>query len=107
MWTCGVKYALIVTSRNEMVKLLIMKCPGESGAIVTETQKGKATANVFWTVQVTDNSVREDPNAVIQVQSSHEPGQELPIGETSIKITATDQAGNSVSCYFSIDVRGK
>ncbi len=55
---------------------------------------------------MTDNSVDVDPNSVIQVRSSHESGQELPIGRTAIRVTATDQAGNVASCDFDVEVKG-
>lgn len=56
---------------------------------------------------MTDNSVVEvDPNSVIRVRSSHESGQELPIGGTSITVNATDDAGNTETCTFYVHVRG-
>ena len=55
---------------------------------------------------MTDNSVQVDPNAVILVRSSNQSGQELPIGNNAIKVTATDEAGNMNSCSFNIVVRG-
>ena len=55
---------------------------------------------------MTDNSVTVDPNAVIQVRSNHESGQQLPIGRTYIRITATDQAGNEATCSFDVEVKG-
>jgi len=80
-----------------------MTCPHD---IQTTTAKGKATANVLWSIQVTDNSVEVDPNAVIRVRSSHESGQELPIGDTVIRVDATDDAGNNAVCIFFVKVRG-
>jgi len=79
-----------------------MTCPHD---IQTTTAKGKATANVLWSIQVTDNSVEVDPNAVIRVRSSHESGQELPIGDTVIRVDATDDAGNNAVCIFFVKVR--
>lgn len=55
---------------------------------------------------MSDNSVEVDPNSVIWVRSSHESGQELPIGETIITINATDDAGNYETCTFYVHVRG-
>ena len=55
---------------------------------------------------MTDNTVELDPNAVIRVRSSHESGQELPIGETGIRINATDDAGNTETCAFYVYVKG-
>ena len=55
---------------------------------------------------MTDNSVQVDPNAVILVRSSNQSGEELPIGTNVIRVTATDEAGNTDSCSFNIVVRG-
>ena len=49
---------------------------------------------------MTDNSVQVDPNAVILVRSSNQSGEELPIGTNVIRVTATDEAGNTDSCSF-------
>ena len=81
----------------------MLKCPGN---VVTNTSKGKPTSSIVWRVHATDNSVEVDPNAKIEVRSSHESGQELPIGQTVISVIATDQAGNVATCEFQIDVKG-
>ena len=81
----------------------LMSCPFN---IKTTSSKGKATGKAFWSIQVTDNSVKLDPNAVIRVRSSHESGQELPIGITHIRVTATDETGNMVTCAFYVHVEG-
>ena len=75
-----------------------MICPGPS--LLINTGKGKATARVLLTIQVTDNSVDANPNAVIVVRSSHVTGDELPIGRTRISFNATDEAGNVADCSF-------
>ena len=80
-----------------------LKCPYQLKA---STSKGKATGRVVWSVQVSDNSVDVDPNAVIVVRSSHESGQELPIGYTDIQVNATDQAGNVATCAWRAEVEG-
>jgi len=80
----------------------VLKCPYD---IQTTSAKGKATAKVIWSIDVSDNSVEVDPNSVIWVLSSHESGQELPIGETIITINATDDAGNYETCTFYVHVR--
>ena len=80
-----------------------MSCPYD---IQTTSSKGKATANVLWSIQVTDNSVEVDPNTVIRVRSSHESGQELPIGDNLIRVNATDDAGNIDTCIVYVIVRG-
>lgn len=79
-----------------------LSCPGP--IIKTSTGKGKATAKVLWSIQVTDNSVQLDPNAVIQVRSSHKSGQEFPIGVTLVKVNAADETGNIETCVFNVQV---
>ena len=72
------------------------------------TTKGKATGKVSWSIKVTDNSEIVDPNAKITVDSSHQPSQEFPIGETVVRIIATDSAGNvGRECIFKVEIRGK
>ena len=82
----------------------MLKCPGN---VVTNTSKGKPTSSIAWRVHATDNSVEVDPNAEIEVRSSHQSGQGLPIGHNVIRVTATDQAGNVATCDFEIEVKGK
>ena len=82
----------------------IITCPGP--VLYVNTPPGKATAVVEWSFQVTDNSLDVDPNAMIQVESSHQSGQEFPIGYTYVRIDATDQAGNMATCGFGIRVEG-
>ena len=55
---------------------------------------------------MTDNSVIVNPNAKINMTSSHQPSQELPIGVTEVFVTASDCAGNVASCRFRVDIRG-
>ena len=82
----------------------MLNCPGP--IIETSADKGKPAAKVVWNIQVTDNSVLVDPNAEIVLRSTNESGQEFPIGDTVIKVTAADEAGNMAACYFLIEVRG-
>jgi len=81
-----------------------LKCPHD---LTTRTSKGKATGNVLWSVEVTDNSVSMEPNAKVTLSSSHVPSQELPIGSHDVNVKATDNAGNFRTCTFGIEVRGK
>lgn len=81
----------------------LLNCPGPT--LETSTDKGKPTAKVIWSIQVTDNSIQVDPNALIRVQSSNQSGEEFPIGDNAVKVTATDEAGNVGTCSFLILVR--
>ena len=55
---------------------------------------------------MTDNSVIVDPNAEINVISTHQPSQEFPIGATDVQVTASDFTGNTVICRFTVDIEG-
>ena len=81
-----------------------MTCPGPN--IIGHTTKGKATGKVSWNIQVTDNSVIADPNAKINVISTHQSSQEFPIGATDVQVTASDSTGNTATCRFIVDIKG-
>ena len=55
---------------------------------------------------MTDNSVIVDPNAKINVISTHQPSQELPIGLTGVQVTASDSTGNTAKCIFTVEIEG-
>lgn len=82
-----------------------MTCPPHD--LRAETTKGKATGKVSWKVHVTDNSVIVNPNAKINVTSSHQSLQEFPIGVTTVVVTARDCAGNLETCKFQVEIRGQ
>ena len=81
-----------------------MTCPGPN--IIGHTTKGKATGKVSWNIQVTDNSVIEDPNAKINVISTHQPSQEFPIDATDVQVTVSDSTGNKATCSFTVKIEG-
>ena len=55
---------------------------------------------------MTDNSVIVDPHAKINVTSTHQPSQELPIGATDVQVAASDNNGNTATCSFTVDIEG-
>jgi len=55
---------------------------------------------------VTDNSEIVDPNAKINVTSTHQSSQELPIGSTDVQVTASDSTGNTATCHFTVRIEG-
>ena len=81
-----------------------MTCPPP--VVTAETTKGKATGKVSWKVHVTDNSVIVNPNAKINVTSSHQSLQEFPVGVTTVVVTARDCTGNVATCKFHVKIRG-
>ena len=55
---------------------------------------------------MTDHSVIVDPNAKINVISTHQSSQEFPIGATDVQVTASDSTGNTATCRFIVDIKG-
>ncbi|XP_038072603.1 uncharacterized protein LOC119741056 isoform X5 [Patiria miniata] len=64
--------------------------PGQPGAVVT------------WEVTAQDNSGIQ-PTIVCDA-GGLQSGDQFPIGVTTVTCTATDEAGNQVSCFFTINV---
>ena len=56
---------------------------------------------VTWSVSATDNS-GDSPT----ITSSQEPG-ELPLGTSTVVVTASDSVGNVASCNFTVTVIGE
>ena len=53
-----------------------------------------------------DNSLIVDPKETITVNSSHQPSQEFPISMNSVRVIATDGAGNIALCFFLDAING-
>ena len=70
-------------------------CPGN---IAVSTDPGQCSAIVSWTPTVTDNC----PGATITC--SPPSGSAFPVGTTSVTCTATDAAGNTAQCTFTVSV---
>ncbi|XP_038072761.1 uncharacterized protein LOC119741140 isoform X2 [Patiria miniata] len=67
--------------------------------ILTGTDPGEATKNVTWvTLEYQDNV------GVDNVVSSHESGDTFNLGNTSVTISATDEAQNTANCSFVVTV---
>ncbi|XP_076471616.1 uncharacterized protein LOC143301299 [Babylonia areolata] len=62
---------------------------------------GQDTQVTWSDPQVTDNSGPSNP---VQLSCSPPPGSVFPIGVTSVKYNATDTAGNTKTCSFSVTV---
>ena len=79
-------------------------CP--CSKIIT-AKTGSAAEVVSWkVVDVDDNSFQVDPNATVTVHSSHTSPYNFTIGWHQVFITATDKAGNTKTCQFSVTIRG-
>ncbi|MEC9475666.1 MAG: HYR domain-containing protein [Planctomycetota bacterium] len=73
---------------------------GVPGNIEVSNDSGQCGAVVNWTaVSAQDNC------DTVDLQSSHSPGDEFPIGTTSVSVTATDQYGNKTAGSFTVDVQ--
>ena len=69
--------------------------------IAQHTDRSMPTATVNWDApSVNDNSGSQE------VTSTHKPGAELPIGETSVTYEAVDSSGNGATESFNITVTG-
>ncbi|CAH3192643.1 unnamed protein product, partial [Porites evermanni] len=104
----------LVCQRNGSWNADVPKCTGNSlpprlicpGPHVRETTaKGKATGKVPWKIEVKDNSLIVDPKENITVNLSYQPSQEFPIGMTSVRVIATDGAGNIAMCSFLVEIK--
>ena len=76
--------------------------------INVETEPGKNTAHVtLKPPRVSDNSeAAGEPGAAVHVTSQPDLPGDFPIGQTLVRFTATDTAGNMASCSMQISVRG-
>ena len=79
-----------------------IECPDD---IYEVTDPGQPGAVVTWVVTAQDNSGVQ-PTVVCDA-GGLQSGDEFPIGVTLVTCTATDAAGNQVSCSFQIEVRGE
>ena len=74
----------------------VLACPSP---ITVDTDTGRCDAIVTWTVPVaTDNCVLDTLVATAQ------PGDTFALGVSTVSYTATDSAGNSTTCSFTITV---
>jgi hypothetical protein len=72
----------------------IITCPSN---IAVNTGAGACTATVTFSASATDNC-----SSIVTY--SHAPGSAFPVGTTTVTATATDPAGNTDVCTFTITV---
>ena len=88
--------ALFVYADNEAPNITF--CPGDQHAT---TDNGSPTGTVSWTEPTaTDNS------ELVNVMSTHHPGDSFQIGTTTVTYTAIDPSSNMANCTFSVVVTG-
>ncbi|KAK6195487.1 hypothetical protein SNE40_000907 [Patella caerulea] len=75
------------------------KCPQN---MIVETDRNRTDAQVSWIVSATDNT-----NGVSLVKTEGpDNSSRLTVGTYTISYTATDQSGHSVTCSFTVTVKG-
>ncbi|HLP11508.1 MAG TPA: HYR domain-containing protein [Flavobacteriales bacterium] len=83
---------------NDNQNPVISGCPA---SITTNTSPGNCSANITWTAPtVSDNC----PGATINQTAGLPSGSAFPKGISTITYTATDAAGNSSTCTFTVTV---
>jgi hypothetical protein len=73
-------------------------CPTGASTIINF---GETSGPVTWTAPLIEDNCGTNG---ITVESTHLPGDLFPIGETEVTYTATDAAGNSTNCIFTVSV---
>ncbi|XP_022098071.1 hyalin-like isoform X1 [Acanthaster planci] len=69
-------------------------CPG-----TTVVSTGNRSVDVSWT-----EPVSIDANGVVNMTRSHRPGDRFAVGDTFVRYTFTDRAGNQATCTFTVRV---
>ncbi|MCG9911082.1 MAG: HYR domain-containing protein [Flavobacteriales bacterium] len=87
-------FDVIVTDNESPV---ISNCPTN---ITTTSNPGICGASVSWALP----SVSDNCAGVISLTSNFSPGDIFPVGTTTVTYTATDAAGNVITCSFTVTV---
>ncbi len=90
--TVSCSFDIAVTDNEDPV---LTNCPTD---IMSDTDTGLCNAVVNWTPPTASD------NDNVSITSTHNPGDTFLTGTTMVTYTATDLAGNSVSCSFDITV---
>jgi gliding motility-associated-like protein len=91
--TINATFTITITDNEQPV---ITNCPANITAAASATGCG---ANVTWVEPVTSDNC-----PAVAVVSSHAPGSFFPSGATTVTYTATDAAGNTSTCSFTVTV---
>jgi hypothetical protein len=89
-------FTVTVTEDADAIDPVISDCPTD---ITVSNDAGDCSAAVNWTVPTaTDNS------GSVTLTGNFDPGAVFPVGTTLVTYTATDAAGNQVTCSFNVTV---
>ncbi|XP_072044883.1 uncharacterized protein [Amphiura filiformis] len=86
----------IVARSVDTTPPVIVGCPSN---INTFAEVGSPGIPVFW-----DIPAAIDPSGTVISESSHEPGQILPVGSTFVLYTFTDSSTNIAECNFTVAI---
>ena len=89
---------VVLTGKDEIKP--IITCPSN---ITVNAATGQCSQVVNFTITSTDNC----SGSVSVIVSSHSSGHNFPVGTTTVTSTATDAAGNSSTCSFTVTVEDK
>ncbi|WP_113922614.1 HYR domain-containing protein [Cognataquiflexum aquatile] len=94
--TAECSFTVTITEDADAVDPIISNCPTD---ITVSNDPGDCSAAVTWTAPTaTDNS------GSVDLVSNFESGAVFPVGTTKVTYTATDAAGNQVTCSFDVTV---
>ncbi|XP_069622657.1 sushi, von Willebrand factor type A, EGF and pentraxin domain-containing protein 1 [Ranitomeya imitator] len=77
----------------------VIKCPDD---ITAENIQHQNTAQINWEIPEAKDNTEEE--VLIEVSPAFLPPHMFPIGEVTVRYTATDSSGNEASCTFNIKV---
>ncbi|MCB0755839.1 MAG: HYR domain-containing protein, partial [Flavobacteriales bacterium] len=80
----------------DTISPVIIGCPTDT-LIVPDSSD--CSPQVFWTEPTADD------NCTVTLTSDFIPGDNFPVGTTTVTYTATDQSNNSVSCSFDVTIQ--
>ena len=98
-YKCNIFISHIIFFTDNENPVIISGCPSDQSVT---TDSGVATAEVTWT-----SPTATDNFGVPTLTSTHNSGDDFPIGSNTVTYTATDGAGNTETCTFSVVVSGK
>ncbi|WP_309941404.1 HYR domain-containing protein [Aureibacter tunicatorum] len=92
-------YCYSSTVVSTMAEPVFKSCPGD--IVISDTDAGKCSAKVFWTPPTLSTAC-----AGLRVTSNYSPGDEFPVGVTTVRYVAGIDPANPVAiCEFNILVR--